>query len=119
MSNHNVTTYRLICDASSGPGDRVRRFVKAAPAKPKTLTPTQERMAAMFDGERLGFVSKVLVYDKALDCLSLPERSAFASLIKGGVLVAEEVAGGIPDAPSHRVGAHECIHYVLRRVPPI
>lgn len=90
----NETTQRLINDASSGPGDYVKRFAAAAPARAGKLSAAQQAALSKFDGAVFGFVSKALVYDAPVRWSSVAERRALASLVKGGLLVAEEIAGG-------------------------
>ena len=89
----NETTRRLIDDASRGPGDRVKRFAAAAAAKAGKLTAAQQSALVKFEGVVFGFVSKALVYDRPVQYSSAAELRALASLIKGGVLVAEEIEG--------------------------
>jgi hypothetical protein len=81
------TTRRLVLDASYGPGEYVERFRRAKPAERGKLTAIQVMMLERMSGQTIGYFSKALVYG-----LKLPPReaSAFASLVKGGLLVVVE-----------------------------
>ena len=112
----NDTTAKLIRDASCGPGDDVKRFCAAAPAKRGKLTPAQRDALAAYAGVAFGFVSKTLIYDTPVRYATIAEKRALASLLKAGILQAEEVSGSIPFASEFRVGAQGPYHYVLRVV---
>lgn len=99
----NEVTQRLIADASCGPGEHVRRFVRARAADPARLSVIQRSVRDQMDGKTIGYFSKALVYGVRLGPM---RAAAFASLVKGGVLVVTEDL------------ASESARYRLEKVPP-
>lgn len=79
-------------DAGEGPGDYVKRFRAAAPAK--VLSDAQARAVAKYTGQALDYVSKALVYDNTFRNAPKPELRALYSAIKGGHLRVVRTAAG-------------------------
>lgn len=107
-------TEHLIDDASSGPGEYVRRVVTTKGAR--TLSPT---LAAFFETWRkpsdktMGFTSKALAYSNAVSRVPSFHKNMIR-LIKGGHVRACEVQARPPaDSVAHRDSPYGDRFYLL------